>query len=107
MILLTDYGSSASLPFSAIFLQSLAMRPVHEYNVTMGGDAPQVPVISKLAMSDQRHNGITSWHSSQVEGLVGFISRAGSSPVSGTAIRARGYGESRLLALRVSISPVL
>jgi hypothetical protein len=53
--------------FSAIFLQSLAMRPVHEYNVTMGGDTPQVPVLSKLAMSDQRHNGITSWHSSQVE----------------------------------------
>jgi hypothetical protein len=54
--------------FSAIFLQSLAMRPVDEYNVSMGGDMPQVPVLSKLAMSDQRHNGITSWHSSQVEG---------------------------------------
>ena len=56
-------------PFSAIFLQSLAMRPVHEYNVSMGGGTPQVPVLSKLAMSDQRHNGITPWHSSQVEGV--------------------------------------
>ena len=46
------------------------MRPVHEYNVRVGGDIPQVPVLSKLAMSDQRHSGITSWHSSQVEGLV-------------------------------------
>jgi hypothetical protein len=54
--------------FSAVFLQSLAMRPVHEYNVSKGGDTPQVPIISKLAMSDQRHNGITSWHSRQVEG---------------------------------------
>jgi hypothetical protein len=70
VILLSEYGSSASLPFSAIFLQSLAMRPVHEYNVRVGGDIPQVPVLSKLAMSDQRHSGITSWHSSQVEGLV-------------------------------------
>jgi hypothetical protein len=55
--------------FSAFFLQSLAMRPVHEYNVSVGGDAPQVLVLSKLAMSDQRRNGITSWHSSQVEGV--------------------------------------
>jgi hypothetical protein len=50
----------------------------------MGGYTPQVLVIYELAMSDQCHNGITGWHSSQVEGLVGFISRAGSSPVSGT-----------------------
>jgi hypothetical protein len=63
-------AASSKLAFSAIFLQSLAMRPVHEYNVSMGGDAPQVPVLSKLAMSDQRHNGITLWHTSQVEGLV-------------------------------------
>jgi hypothetical protein len=46
------------------------MRPLHEYNVNMGGKMPQVPVISKLAMSDQRHDGITIWQSSQVEGLV-------------------------------------
>jgi len=56
--------------FSAILLHILAVRPVHEYNVTMGGVMPQVDVLSKLAMSDQRHDGITRWHSSQVEGLV-------------------------------------
>ena len=56
--------------FSAIFLQSLAMRPVHEYNMSMGGNTPQVPVLSKLAMSDQRHDGITPWHSSQLQELV-------------------------------------
>jgi hypothetical protein len=72
------------LPFSAIFLQLLAMRPVHEYNMSKGDDTPQVLVFSKLAMSDQRHDGITCWHSSQVEGLVTFTGRAGSSPVSGT-----------------------
>jgi hypothetical protein len=29
-----------------------------------------VPVISKVAISDQRHDGITSWHSRQVEVLA-------------------------------------
>jgi hypothetical protein len=63
---------SSGLPFSAIFLQLLAMRPVHKYNVSMGGDTPQVPVLSKLAMSDQRHDGITCWYTSQVEGSFYF-----------------------------------
>jgi hypothetical protein len=49
----------------------------------MGADTPQVPVIYEFAISDQRHKGITGWHSSQVEGLVTFTGRAGSSPVSG------------------------
>src|SRR5690348_2605044 len=46
------------------------MRPLHEYNANVGGNMPQVPVLSKLAMLDQRHDGITFWHASQVEGLV-------------------------------------
>ncbi len=70
--------------FSAILLQLLAVRPVHEYNISMGGDTPQVTVLSQVAIPDQRHDGITSWHSSQVEGLVAFTGSAGSSPVSGT-----------------------
>ena len=69
--------------FSAILLHILAVRPVHEYNISMGGDTPQVTVLSKVAIPDQRHDGITSWHSSQVEGLVALTSSAGSSPVSG------------------------
>jgi hypothetical protein len=31
--------------FSAILLQLLAMRPVHEYNISVGGDTPQVTVL--------------------------------------------------------------
>jgi hypothetical protein len=58
------------LDFSANLLQLLAVRPVHEYNISMGGNTPQVIVLSQLAMSKQRHDGITCWHSSQVEGLV-------------------------------------
>jgi hypothetical protein len=57
------------LPFSAILLQILAMRPVHEYNINVGGDTPQVTDLSQVAIPDQRHDVITSWHSSQVEGL--------------------------------------
>jgi hypothetical protein len=55
---------------SAILLHILAVRPVHEHNTSMGGVMPQVTVISKVAMSDQCHDGIMLWHSSQVEGLV-------------------------------------
>jgi len=44
-----------------------------------------VIALSKLAMSDQCHDGITSWHASQVEGLVALTGSAGSSPVSGNA----------------------
>jgi hypothetical protein len=73
--------------FSAILLHILAVRPVHEYNITMGGNKPQVTVLSQLAMSNQRHDGITCWYSSQVEGLVAFTGSAGSSPVSGTLPR--------------------
>jgi hypothetical protein len=60
------------------------MRPVHEYNINMGGDTPQVIDLSQVAIPDQRHDGITSWQASQVEGLVPITGSAGSIPVSGT-----------------------
>ena len=40
-----------------------------------------------------------NWQTRQVEGLVPSNGSAGSSPVSGTAIGARGYGEAEPLAL--------
>jgi hypothetical protein len=36
----------------------------------MGGNTPQVIDLSQVAIPDQRHDGITAWQSSQVEGLV-------------------------------------
>ena len=78
-----DHRIPLGLGFSAILLQLLAVRPVNEYNISMGGDTPQVIDLSQVAIPDQRHDGITIWQASQVEGLVGFKPRAGSSPVSG------------------------
>jgi hypothetical protein len=49
-----EYGSHKHALSSAIILQPLAMRPVHGYNMNTSGCVPQVVVLSKLAMSDQR-----------------------------------------------------
>src|SRR5271165_1734282 len=40
----------------------------------------QVTILSKLAMSGQRHNGITTWHASQVQDLL--LDRRKTSPRS-------------------------
>jgi hypothetical protein len=36
----------------------------------MGGNTPQVTDLSQVAIPDQRHDVITSWQASQVEGLL-------------------------------------